>query len=628
MDPLRDGDPTVVGRYRILGRLGSGGMGAVFLGRSPGGRLVAVKCVHRELAVDAEFRVRFTHEMEAIRRVGGFHTADVVDADPHGDPPWMVTAYIPGPSLAEAVSAHGPLPESALRVLGAGLAEALDAIHAVGLVHRDLKPSNVLLADDGPRVIDFGIARALDGTGITRPHMVVGTPAFMAPEQISGARVGPACDVFSLGHVLCHAAGFAAFGKGDPQVLLYRVTHTEPDLRRLPEALRPVVAACLAKDPADRPTPASLIERFAPAHGGPAGAPGPWLPPQMQRTLVAPTGEPQPEPSDAVPAGSSPAAAAAAASRPAAAPPTAAAPLAPPAASAPPASPVDHMVTMTGPPAPAARRPASRRRRTAIVLTLAGLAVVGAIGASVPLLLSKANGHDTVASCFPDKKSDSEGEEKDTDAGASAEPGMLPTGVPRSPVQTAPADQATFVVGKPITFDWDTKGEVSEISFDLDDKSNWARTQRMHTDRCAFTPTRPGVYRWSVSTAQAGRGKTGSVWSEQRYFVVTPKDEPTGEPRVQRPHPPHPLTPADRATATADSPVTLTWKATGPVSRVAVQQPDGSWRHQPWMKGSSYSYTPPGPGRYVWIVFTASKADCASMDCTSGASEQRYLLVR
>lgn len=221
MQELRATDPTVIGgRYRLLGRLGSGGMGTVYLGRSPGGRLVAVKCVHQELAADPEFRRRFIHESAAIRQVGGFHTAQVVDADPEGDPPWLVTAYISGPSLAEAVAAHGPLPETALRVLGAGLAEALDAIHAVGLVHRDLKPSNVLLADDGPRVIDFGIARALDGTAITRTQVVVGTPGYMAPEQIAGGEIGPACDVFSLGHVIGHAAGCAPFGHGgDAQVL-------------------------------------------------------------------------------------------------------------------------------------------------------------------------------------------------------------------------------------------------------------------------------------------------------------------------------------------------------------------------------------------------------------------------
>ncbi|MFC7733214.1 serine/threonine-protein kinase [Actinomadura keratinilytica] len=207
MQPLAAHDPRSIGRYRLRARLGAGGMGRVYLGVSPGGRAVAVKVVHPELAADPQFRRRFAAEVQAARTVGGFHTTPVVDADPDADPPWLVTAYIAGPSLAEVLAEHGPLPEATVRRLGAGLAEALEAVHAAGLVHRDLKPSNILLADDGPRVIDFGIARALDATALTRPGAVSGTPGYLAPERLNDEPAGPPADVFALGVVLCHAAG-------------------------------------------------------------------------------------------------------------------------------------------------------------------------------------------------------------------------------------------------------------------------------------------------------------------------------------------------------------------------------------------------------------------------------------
>lgn len=299
MGPLEPTDPRVVGRYRLEGRLGAGGFGDVFLGRSPGGRPVAVKCI-REVAADPQLRRRFAAEMDAARRVGGFHTAQVVDADADATPPYMVTAYIPGPTLTQVVAEHGRLPEPSLRVLGAGLAEALEAIHAAGLIHRDLKPSNVLIADDGPRVIDFGIARAVEGTALTASGSVPGTPAFMAPEQARGLALTPACDVFNLGLVLCHAAGSAPFGAGSAIAVMYRVVNEEPDVSSLPAALRGPVAACLAKDPGLRPTPAELLAIF----GG--GAPQvSWLPPEIQTTVsrpapldgqTAPTGPHQPSP--------------------------------------------------------------------------------------------------------------------------------------------------------------------------------------------------------------------------------------------------------------------------------------------------------------------------------------------
>ncbi|MEU0239111.1 serine/threonine-protein kinase [Nocardiopsis sp. NPDC006198] len=256
MDP----DLERIGPYRLLGRLGAGGMGRVYLGRSPGGRDVAVKVVHPELAEDPEFRRRFAAEVEAARRVGGFHTAPVVDADPAGNPPWLATAYIPGPTLYAAVREHGPLPADSVAALGAGLAEGLVAVHAHRIVHRDLKPGNVLLAADGPRLIDFGIARALDATSYTRTHAVLGTAAFMSPEQVTGASVGPASDVFSLGCVLAFAAtGRSPFGEGPAHAITHRIIHSEPDLGGLTGPLKDLVSACLAKDPVDRPTPDSVL---------------------------------------------------------------------------------------------------------------------------------------------------------------------------------------------------------------------------------------------------------------------------------------------------------------------------------------------------------------------------------
>src|SRR5215469_16089906 len=208
---LQPEDPQTIGPYRLVGQLGQGGMGRVFLGVSPGGRPVAVKAIRAELAADPQFRMRFGREVAAARRVSGVFTATVVDADIDGPVAWMATAYVPGPSLAEAVDSYGPLPRASLLALAAGLAESLNAIHAAGLVHRDLKPSNVLLAEDGPRVIDFGISRAVESaTSLTQTGLVIGSPGFMSPEQAVGADVGPPSDIFSLGAVLA----FAATGEG------------------------------------------------------------------------------------------------------------------------------------------------------------------------------------------------------------------------------------------------------------------------------------------------------------------------------------------------------------------------------------------------------------------------------
>ncbi|TDC94310.1 serine/threonine-protein kinase [Actinomadura sp. 7K507] len=263
MEPLSRRDPRKVGPYRLVGRLGGGGMGQVYLGRSEGGRPVAVKVVRQELAADPGFRRRFAREVTAARKVGGFHTAQVVDADPTADPPWLVTAYIPGPSLQAAVQEDGPLPLKSAAALGAGLAEGLAVVHACGLVHRDLKPSNVILAEDGPRVIDFGIVRALDATSHTLSRAVVGTPAFMSPEQARGDPVGPASDVFSLGSVLMFAVtGRGPFGEGPSHALMYRIVHDDPDLDGLPGELRDLVVDCLAKDPGMRPAVADVLRRI------------------------------------------------------------------------------------------------------------------------------------------------------------------------------------------------------------------------------------------------------------------------------------------------------------------------------------------------------------------------------
>jgi len=278
---LRPGDPELIGPYRLRGRLGTGGMGRVYLGLSPGGRAAAIKVIRSELAQDPEFRARFRREVAVARQVSGLYTAPVLDADADGPEPWLATAYVPGPSLADAVSQHGPLPAPSVLTLAAGLAEALSAIHSAGVVHRDLKPANVLLADDGPRVIDFGISRAAEGSSLTHTGLVVGSPGFMSPEQAEGREVGPPSDIFSLGAVLAFAAtGRGPFGSGSTPALVYRVVHDVPQLDLVPAEIRPLIERCLAKDPAGRPTAAGLLA------GAALGAPGQdWLPEPVTRTF-------------------------------------------------------------------------------------------------------------------------------------------------------------------------------------------------------------------------------------------------------------------------------------------------------------------------------------------------------
>ena len=305
---LQPGDPRVIGPYRVVGLLGQGGMGQVFLAVSPGGRPVAVKAIRPELASDPQFRIRFAREVAAARTVSGMFTAMVVGADVDGPMAWLATAYVPGPSLAEAINEHGPLPEASLLALAAGLAEALAAIHAAGVTHRDLKPSNVLLAEDGPRVIDFGISRAAESTTLTQTGLTIGSPGFMSPEQAIGTNVGPPSDIFSLGTVLAFAAtGEGPFGGGTTASLLYRVVHEPADLDRVPPTLRPLIERCLVKDPPQRPTAVALLDAV-----GALQPTGNWLPESVIRMAAAPpiptrfTGAPAPTPVDGVPIPSAP----------------------------------------------------------------------------------------------------------------------------------------------------------------------------------------------------------------------------------------------------------------------------------------------------------------------------------
>ncbi len=261
--PLRDGDPSRIGGYRLSARLGAGGMGVVYLATASDGRQVAVKVPRPELADDVEFRGRFRREVTSLARVRGVCTVQVIEADTESPNPFLVTEYAPGPSLSEHVSSAGPLEPGLLYGLAAGLADALTVIHACGIVHRDLKPSNVLLSPAGPKVIDFGIAQTLDSTAVTRTGMTVGSAGFMAPEQIAG-RPGQAADIFAWGLVIGYAAsGQQPYGTGPVDVILYRIIHDAPDISAVQGGLRPLVEAALAKDPAQRPTASALVQALA-----------------------------------------------------------------------------------------------------------------------------------------------------------------------------------------------------------------------------------------------------------------------------------------------------------------------------------------------------------------------------
>ncbi|UJW29870.1 protein kinase [Saccharothrix sp. AJ9571] len=284
MKPLDPAQPRTAGRYRLLAVLGEGAMGRVLLALSPDGRLAALKQIHPEFAHDAGFRGRFRHEVQASRRVSRAYTAAVLDADADAEVPWLASVHVPGPNLREAVDAAGPLPPDAVRYLAVGLTTALADIHRVGLIHRDLKPGNVLLAADGPRVIDFGIARAAEGSDLTGTGAIIGSPAFMSPEQATSDMLTPASDVFSLGALLVMAAtGRAPFTGNTTAQTLYNIVHTRPDLSGLAPEIAALVEPCLAKDPAARPTPQQLLALLGPVPTG-AG----W--PDGVRTLITARG--------------------------------------------------------------------------------------------------------------------------------------------------------------------------------------------------------------------------------------------------------------------------------------------------------------------------------------------------
>lgn len=387
MQPLQADDPSQISDYTLLGRLGAGAMGVVYLGRSLSGRHVAVKVVRAELLGNPDFRERFRREVEMARSVGGFWTAAVVAADPAAGRPWLATEYVPGPTLHEAVKRHGPLPEPAVRRLAAGLAEALRAIHVAGLVHRDLKPSNVLLGADGPRVIDFGIARALQDPSMTATGAFFGTPGFLSPEQLSGDEVGPPCDVFALGAVLVYAAtGHGPHGEGTTPALLYRLTHEEPDLSGVSGSLRDVIAGCLRRDPASRPTPTRVLTAMSDA-ASPAPTSAEWLPPAVH-TLVEQyrTGMPR---ATAVETAVATSVATRAATRAADHPPSIAPSAASPAAATPPAAtPPAAPSVVAGSPEPTSKTTPERAR---FGTTRLAAAVWGSASLLVALVLSEAS---------------------------------------------------------------------------------------------------------------------------------------------------------------------------------------------------------------------------------------------
>lgn len=294
--PLAGDDPATIAGYRLAAKLGAGGMGKVYLSYTPGGRPVAIKVIRPEFGEDPEFRRRFAQEVQSAQRVQGLFTAPVIDADTNGAQPWLATAYVPGPSLADAVVAHGALPVEAVLLLIAGMAEALHVIHGAGIVHRDLKPSNVLLAADGPRVIDFGIAYAADATSLTGSGVTIGTPSFMAPEQAAGRRVTPATDIFALGQVAAYAAtGSPAFGEGTSHGVLYRIVHEEPDLTGVPERLMDLVSRCLAKDAEARPSVAEVIALCQTANAETVlRRPEDWLPSPVAADITVRAAAPAP----------------------------------------------------------------------------------------------------------------------------------------------------------------------------------------------------------------------------------------------------------------------------------------------------------------------------------------------
>jgi serine/threonine protein kinase len=400
-EPLEPEDPPEIGGYRMVARLGTGGMGRVYMATTQSGRWLAIKVIRPEFADDGEFRRRFEQEVTAAQRVQSLFTAPVIDAELEGPRPWMATAYVPGPSLARAVALHGPMPDDTVQSLLIGMAEALRAIHGARIVHRDLKPSNVLLAEDGPRVIDFGIARAADTTPLTRTGMRIGSPQFMAPEQALGHDCTTAVDCFALGSVIFFAAtGRTPFGEGPDTAVLFRIAHEEPNLDGCPESLRDLVRRCLNKNPEERPDAAAILAELRPEADARSGG---WLPDNVTRRLPAyaapppptrplasggiappsPTGTPPPHPR------------AAALPPPMPAPPGESPPQRPLAAGMPPwgMPPRPQPITPPGGPLPPGNR---LRRSTSVKVALGGIAALAVVVLIVDIgirLASTATGH-------------------------------------------------------------------------------------------------------------------------------------------------------------------------------------------------------------------------------------------
>lgn len=413
--PLQDTDPPQVGAYRLLARLGAGGMGVVYLALGQDGRPVAVKVLRPEMADDIEFRTRFSREVTALTRVRGMCTVRVIDADTTSARPFLVTEYAEGPSLAEHVDARGPMGQQMLYGLATGLAEALTAIHAAGIVHRDLKPSNVLLTPGGPKVIDFGIAQVLEATAVTRAGMTVGSAGYMAPEQIMG-RAGTAADIFSWAVTIAYAAsGQSPFGTGTSEVILYRILHSDPDIAAVPPPLHAQVAAALDKDPHTRPTAAELLSQLTRTAAVPsAGSANPT------QTILAQTWHPTgPLPGGPLPGGPPPPTPP---SRPAAQPPAT-----PPSRPAPP---------RPAPPADIPRRPGVRRP-VLITVVLAVAILLGAGGAALAFALSGNHSTSQGGGATQSQTAPAVAGVTSSPAGASA------TGSPGATSQTSPTSPAS-----------------------------------------------------------------------------------------------------------------------------------------------------------------------------------------
>jgi hypothetical protein len=479
-------------------------MGRVFLAQSPGGRLVAVKLIRAELAQNADFRARFTREVATARTVSGIFTAPVVDADTESPQPWLVTAYVDGPSLAAAVATYGPLPAGTVLQLAAGLAEGLGAIHAAGVVHRDLKPSNVLLASDGPRIIDFGISRAADATELTRTGALAGSPGFMSPEQADGSEAGPASDIFSLGAVLAFAAtGRDPFGTGTPTALLYRVVHSPPATSDLPPPLRTLVEQCLAKDPRQRPTTDQILAGL-----GTAQPTANWLPWPVQPAAVPP-------PPPAQPAG----AAGLQPSGPPSGPPTVTSADARPAYG--PAQPNGYQPGpprpnryQPGPPRPNGYQPGpprSRPARPGLIWAITAGVLAGALGVAVVVfVLVRSSAGPGRSTAGQQARSGTSQQRPAVGAGQPTHPAAVAT----TPVQQAPSPAATSaaptVASAPLT--WANYQDPSGFSIDL--PTGWTATPT-GSQRVQFTGPSPQGFTVVVQWTNDPQPDALADWRQQ-----------------------------------------------------------------------------------------------------------------